>query len=62
FQSFGPIQKYLEDNKYEIKSFQFERIPNDVKELTPEQREEVEKLIEKIEEDEDVTNIFHNMK
>ncbi len=62
FQSFGPIQKYLEDNKYEIKSFQFERIPNDVKELTAEQREEVEKLIEKLEEDEDVTNIFHNMK
>ncbi len=62
FQSFGPIQKYLEDNKYEIKSFQFERIPTDVKELNEEQKLEVEKLIDKIEEDEDVTNVFHNMK
>lgn len=61
FQSFGPIQKYLEDNGYEIKEFKFERIPNDLKELTDEQREEVDKLIERIEEDDDVTNIFHNM-
>lgn len=62
FQSFGTVQKYLEDKKYEIKSFQFERIPNDTKELTVEERAEVDKLIEKIEEDEDVTNVFHNIK
>ncbi|MBO4403589.1 MAG: YebC/PmpR family DNA-binding transcriptional regulator, partial [Bacteroidales bacterium] len=62
FQSFGAVQKYLEDQKYEIKNFQFERIPNDTKELSAEQRAEVDKLIEKIEEDEDVTNVFHNMK
>ena len=62
FQSFGQIQKYLEDNNFEIKSFRFERIPNDTKELTPEERAEVDKLIEKIEEDEDVTNVFHNIK
>jgi YebC/PmpR family DNA-binding regulatory protein len=62
FQNFGPIQKYLEENKYEIKTFQFERIPTDVKELNEEEKAEVERLIEKIEEDEDVTNIFHNMK
>lgn len=62
FQSFGPIQKYLEDNGFEIKSFRFERIPNDTKELTEEQREEVFKLIDKIEEDDDVTNVFHNIK
>ncbi|MBP7102287.1 MAG: YebC/PmpR family DNA-binding transcriptional regulator [Bacteroidales bacterium] len=62
FQSFGPIQKYLEENHFEIKTFQFERIPTDVKELTEEQRAEVEKLIEKIEEDDDVTNLFHNIK
>ncbi len=61
FQNFGPIQKYLEDNNYEIKSFKFERIPNDMKSLDPDQREEVEKLLEKIEEDDDVTNVFHNM-
>lgn len=62
FQAFGPIQKYLEDNNFEIKSFQFERIPNDTKEISDAEREEVEKLIEKIEEDDDVTNVFHNMK
>jgi YebC/PmpR family DNA-binding regulatory protein len=61
FQNFGPIQKYLEENDYEIKSFKFERIPNDMKTLEPAQREEVEKLLERIEEDDDVTNVFHNM-
>ncbi len=62
FSKFGPIQRFLEDKKINIISFNFERIPNDTKPLTPEQLEEVEKLIEKIEEDEDVTNVFHNIK
>lgn len=61
FTAFGPIQKYLEENNFEIKSFAFERIPNDIKNLNPDQQAEVEKLIEKIESDEDVTNVFHNM-
>ncbi|MDR3141115.1 MAG: YebC/PmpR family DNA-binding transcriptional regulator [Tannerellaceae bacterium] len=56
------IQKWLEENGYEINSAEFLRIPNDVKELTAEQRESVYKLIEKLEEDEDVQNVFHNMK
>lgn len=62
FESFNAIQKYLEDNGYEITSVEFERIPNDTKELTEEQRAQIEKLIERIEEDEDVQNVFHNMK
>jgi len=62
FTRFGPIQKYLEDNKFDIKTFAFERIPNDTKELTSEQQADVEKLIERREEDEDVTNVFHNMR
>ncbi|NVO11819.1 MAG: YebC/PmpR family DNA-binding transcriptional regulator [Bacteroidales bacterium] len=62
FTNFGPIQRFLEDRKMNILSFNFERIPNDTKSLSPEQLEEVEKLIEKIEEDEDVTNVFHNIK
>ena len=61
FQHFGPIQKYLEDNGYEIKTFKFERIPNDMKKLDAQQREEVEKVLERIEDDDDVTNVFHNM-
>lgn len=56
------IQKYLEENGFEITSNEFVRIPNDVKDVTPEQRETIEKLIEKLEEDEDVQNVFHNMK
>ena len=56
------IQKYLEDNGYEITTSEFVRIPNDVKEVTPEQRESIEKLIDKLEDDEDVQNVFHNMK
>lgn len=61
FTSFGPIQKYLEDHNLEIKSFSFERIPNDMKTLSPEEAEEVEKLVARLEEDEDVVNVFHNM-
>lgn len=61
FQNFGPIQKYLEENGYDIKEFKFERIPNDMKSVTEEQRADIEKLLEKIEEDEDVTSVFHNM-
>jgi YebC/PmpR family DNA-binding regulatory protein len=56
------IQKYLEENGYEINSAEFLRIPNDVKDVTPEQRESIEKLIDKLEEDEDVQNVFHNMR
>jgi YebC/PmpR family DNA-binding regulatory protein len=62
YESFAQIQKYLEDNGYEIISGEFERIPNDLKEVTPEQRETIEKLLEKFDDDEDVTNVFHNMK
>lgn len=62
FEEFNNIQKYLEDNGFEIVSAEFERIPNDLKEVTPEAREAINKLLEKLEEDEDVQNVFHNMK
>lgn len=62
FEEFNNIQKYLEDNGFEIESAEFERIPNDTKEVTAEQREAIEKLIERFEEDDDVQNVFHNMK
>lgn len=55
------IQKYLEENGFEITKVEFVRIPNEIKQLTAEQVEQVNKLIEKIEEDEDVQNVFHNM-
>mgnify|MGYP000815425946 FL=1 len=62
FDQFANIQKFLEESGLEIVSAEFERIPNDYKEVTPEQREAIEKLLEKFEEDEDVQNVFHNMK
>ena len=62
FEEFNSIQKYLEDNGFEIESAEFERIPNDTKEVTAEQREAIEKLIERFEDDDDVQNVFHNMK
>ena len=61
FKNYGTISKYLEDNNLEIKSFKFERIPLTLRDLTPEQQEEVYALIERLENDDDVTNVFHNM-
>ena len=61
FQSYSSIQRHLEDNGFEIFSAEFERIPNDLKELTEEQKAQVNKLLDKIEEDDDVQNVFHNM-
>ncbi len=62
FEEFANIQKYLETNGFEIVSSEFERIPNDLKDVTPDQRATIEKLLEKLEDDEDVQNVFHNMK
>jgi YebC/PmpR family DNA-binding regulatory protein len=62
FEAFGPIQKYIEEHNFEIISADFERIPTDTKELNEEQVAGIEKLLEKLEEDEDVTSVFHNMK
>ena len=61
FTSYSEIQNYLEDNDFEIYSAEFERIPHDTKTLNEEERQQIEKLLEKFEEDEDVQNVFHNM-
>ena len=62
FEEFANIQKYLEGNGIEIVSDDFERKPHELKEVTAEQRATLDKLLEKLEEDEDVQNVFHNMK
>jgi len=62
FESFGDIQKELEAREIEILSSGFERIPQVTKELSEEQTSDVEKLLEKIEEDDDVQNVYHTMK
>ena len=61
FESFGKIQAYLEDNNIEILSSGFERIPQVTKSLNSEQVADVEKLLEKLEEDDDVQNVYHTM-
>ena len=62
FESFGAIQKELENRGIEILSSGFERIPQVTKELSEEEVADVEKLLEKIEEDDDVQNVYHTMK
>jgi len=61
FESFGAIQAALEEQNIEILSSGFERIPQVTKKLNAEQMEEVEKLLEKLEEDDDVQNVYHTM-
>jgi YebC/PmpR family DNA-binding regulatory protein len=62
FGSFGGLQSYFEENGFEIISAEFERIPTQTKTLTPDQMADFEKMLGKFEDDEDVSNIFHNMK
>ncbi len=62
FESFGTLQKYFEDNDFEIITAEFERIPTQTKELGEEQAADIEKMLAKFEEDEDVSNVYHNMK
>ena len=61
FESFGAIQTYLEERSLEILSSGFERIPQVTKKITAEQASDVEKLLEKLEEDDDVQNVYHTM-
>ncbi|MDD4921657.1 MAG: YebC/PmpR family DNA-binding transcriptional regulator [Bacteroidales bacterium] len=60
-EDFSRIQNYLEEHGFEIVSAEFERFPNETKEVTPEQRETLDKLIEKLEDDEDVSNVYTNI-
>ncbi len=63
FESYGQIQKYIEDNNYELISGDFEWLPNvDLKEVTPEQRETLDKLTDMLEDDEDVTNVYSTLR
>lgn len=61
FENFGTIQSALEEKGIEILSSGFERIPQVTKKLTPEQAADVEKLLEKLDDDDDVQNVYHTM-
>jgi YebC/PmpR family DNA-binding regulatory protein len=60
FTDFGNMQKGLEELDIEIVSVDIERIPHHTITLNDAQKDEVTLLIEKLEEDEDVQNVFHN--
>ncbi len=61
FQNFGDIQKHFEESRIEILTSGFDRIPQVTKGLSEEEKEDVDKLLEKIEEDDDVQNVYHTM-
>ena len=60
--SFGEIQKHLEENDFEITAAEFTYIPNGLKDVTEEERETIDKMVEKLEDFEDVQNVYTNMK
>lgn len=61
FDCFGKLQSYFEQNNYEIIESGFDRIPTMIKKLGPEEEAEVQKLLDKIEDDEDVQNVYSTM-
>jgi YebC/PmpR family DNA-binding regulatory protein len=61
FTDFGSLQKELEAKKLNVISAEFEWIPSTTVPVTDEQAEDISKLIERLEEDEDVNKVFHNM-
>ena len=63
YTAYGAIQKFIEENGYDLISGGFERIPNvDLKDVTPEQRATLDKLTGLLEDDEDVTNVYTTMR
>lgn len=60
--SFGQIQKHLEENGFEVIGAEFTYIPNDLKDVTSEQRESIDKMVERLEEFDDVQTVYTNMK
>ena len=56
------IQKHLEADGFEVTGAEFTRIPNDLKDVTPEERETIDKMVEKLEDFDDVQTVYTNMK
>jgi transcriptional/translational regulatory protein YebC/TACO1 len=61
FADFGSLQKALEEKKLTVISAELEWIPTTTVPVSDEQAEDISKLIERLEEDEDVNKVFHNM-
>ncbi len=61
FEAYGKLQKFLDDKGLEILKGEFVRIPTDIKDVTSEQRAAINKMIEKMEDDDDVTAVYSNL-
>lgn len=61
FTDFGNLQKALEEKNINPISAELEWIPTTTVPVTDEQAEDISKLIERLEQDEDVNKVFHNM-
>ncbi|MEX0882060.1 MAG: YebC/PmpR family DNA-binding transcriptional regulator, partial [Cyclobacteriaceae bacterium] len=61
FEDFGNMQKELESKGIEIISADMQRFPMSTTEITPEQEEDINKMIERMEEDDDINQVYHNM-
>jgi len=61
FTEFGHMQKFLESKHLEPKSSELQYIPTTTKELSEEEQDEVLKLVEALESDEDVQTVYHNL-
>ena len=60
--SFGQIQKHLEESGFEVLGAEFTYVPNDLKDVTAEERESIDKMVERLEEFDDVQTVYTNMK
>jgi YebC/PmpR family DNA-binding regulatory protein len=61
FTEFGHMQKFLESRGLEARSSTLQYIPSATKELSEEHQDEVLKLVEAMEADDDVQNVYHNL-
>lgn len=62
FTDFGKMQAALEERKIEVINAALQRLPTSYAEVGAEEREKIEAMVEKMEDDDDVQNVFHNMK
>ena len=60
--SFGDIQKHLEAEGFEVTGAEFTRIPNDLKDVSEEERATIDKMVERLEDFDDVQTVYTNMK
>ncbi|MBQ3804601.1 MAG: YebC/PmpR family DNA-binding transcriptional regulator [Prevotella sp.] len=60
--SYAAIQKFLEEKGFEEIGGEFTYIPNDLKDVDEEQRATIDKMVEKLEEFDDVQTVYTNMK